>query len=56
MVGVPRPFETASADLQGHLEEVVDTTFSNILSQFLVLPRGDNFVERQEFQNAYEVL
>ena len=53
---MPRPFEIASADLQDHLEELVDATFSDIQSQFLVLPRGDNFVEYQEFQNAYEVL
>ena len=56
MVEVPRPFEIASADLQDHLEDLVDATFSDIQSQFLVLPRGDNFVEYQEFQNAYELL
>ena len=57
MVGeMPRPFEIASADLHDHLEELVDATFSDIQSQFLVLPRGSNFVEYQEFQNAYEVL
>ena len=57
MVGeMPRPFEITSADLQDHLEELVNATFSDIQSQFLVLPRGDNFVEYHEFQNAYEVL
>ena len=56
MVEVPRPFEIASANLQDHLEELVDATFSDIQSQFLVLPRGVNFVEYREFQNAYEVL
>ncbi|MDE2860932.1 MAG: hypothetical protein OYI31_06480 [Chloroflexota bacterium] len=38
------------------MEELVDATFSDIQSQFLVLPRGDNFVEYREFQSAYEVL
>ena len=33
------------ADLQDRIEELVDSTFSDIQSQFLVLPRGDNFVE-----------
>ncbi len=53
---VPRPFEIAASDLQDRLEELVDATFSDIQSQFLVLPRGSNFVEYHEFQSAYEVL
>ena len=53
---MPRPFEIALADLQDYLEELVDATFSDIQSQFLVLPRGATFVEYREFQNAYEVL
>ena len=53
---MPRPFEVSPANLQEHLEEVVDATFSDIQSQFLVLPRGNNFVEYQEFQSAYEIL
>ncbi len=51
-----RPFEVAPADLQNQLEELVDSTFSDIRSQFLVLPRGANFVEYPEFQAAFEVL
>ena len=51
-----RPFEIALADLQDRIEELVDSTFADIQSQFLVLPRGDNFVEYPEFQTAYEVL
>ena len=53
---MPRPFEIASPHLQDYLEELVDATFSDIQSQFLVLPRGDNFVEYADFQIAYEVL
>ena len=53
---VSRPFEIASAELPGLMEGLVDSTFSDLQSQFLVLPRGDNFVEYQEFQSAYEVL
>ena len=53
---MPRPFEIASPDLQDYLEELVDAIFSDIQSQFLVLPRGDNFVEYPDFQTAYEVL
>ena len=53
---MPRPFEIPSADLQDRIEELVDSTFSDIQSQFLVLPRGDNFVEYHEFQSSFEVL
>ena len=53
---MPRPFEVAPADMQDRIEEKVESTFSDIQSQFLVLPRGDNFVEYPAFQTAYEVL
>ena len=53
---VLRPFEIASADLEDRIEELVDSTFADIQSQFLVLPRGDKFVEYREFQTAFEVL
>ena len=53
---MPRPFEIGPADLQDRIEELVDSTFSDIQSQFLVLPRGDNFVEYPQFQTAYEAL
>ena len=51
-----QPFEVSAVDLQGCLEELVEATFIEIQSQFLVLPRGDNLVEYREFQSAYEVL
>ncbi len=53
---MPRPFEFTSANLQDLMEGLVDSTFSDIQSQFLVLPRGENFVEYHEFQTAFEVL
>ena len=37
---MPRPFEIASADLQDHLEELVDATSPIFSPQFLVLPRA----------------
>lgn len=51
-----RPFEVNSDYLREHLEEMVDITFSDLQSQFLVLPKGNNFVDYGEFQEAYEVL
>ena len=35
---------------------MVDVTFADIQSQFLMMPRGQNFIEFESFQGAYEVL
>ena len=35
---------------------MVDVTFADIQSQFLVMPRGRNFIEFESFQDAYEAL
>jgi hypothetical protein len=51
-----RPFEISLEYLRDHLDEMVDVTFADLQSQFLVLPKGSNFVEYQDFQGAYEVL
>jgi hypothetical protein len=53
---LPRPFEVATEYLKEHLEEMVSATFADLQSQFLVLPKGPNFVEYGDFQAAYEVL
>jgi hypothetical protein len=53
---LPRPFELSPQALKDLLEEMVSATFSDLQSQFLVLPKGPHFVEYADFQNAYEVL
>lgn len=53
---MPHPFEVDNAYLSAHLDEFVDVVFADIQSQFLVLPKGPNFVEYARFQTAYEVL
>jgi len=50
----PHPFEVAADDLASHLDEMVDVTFADIQSQFLIRPRGQNFIEFGSFQDAYE--
>jgi hypothetical protein len=52
----PRLFEVDFAYLNSHLDEMVDGVFSDLQSQFLVLPRGNNLVTYGDFQAAYEVL
>jgi hypothetical protein len=53
---LPHPFEVDEAHLRGHLDEMIDVTFGDMVSQFLVLPRGKGLIDFAEFQTAYEVL
>ena len=53
---MPRPLEVDAAYLRGHLEEMVQVTISDLVSDFLLLPRGEGFVEYGDFRDAYEVL
>lgn len=38
------------------MDEMIDVTFGDLESKFLVLPKGNGFVEYKDFQTAYEVL
>jgi hypothetical protein len=53
---MPRPFELDPINLKSHLDEMVDTTFGDLQSQFLIVPKGRGFIEYSDFQAAYEVL
>jgi hypothetical protein len=53
---LPKPFEVDLAYLRSHLDDMVESVFSDLQSQFLVLPRGKNLVTYGDFQGAYEVL
>ena len=46
------PFEVGIDQLASHIDEMVDVTFADIQSQFLVMPRGQNFIEFASFQDA----
>ena len=50
------PFELSPRHLKSRLDEMVEATFGDLQSQFLILPRGAGFVEYADFQAAYEVL
>jgi hypothetical protein len=50
------PFEVSTDYLGAHIDEMIDVTFADIQSQFLMVSRGQNFVEFGSFQDAYEVL
>lgn len=51
-----RPFELSLEELEQHLEKMVDATFSDIASEFLLMPAGNAFIKYPEFRDAYEVL
>ena len=53
---MPHPFKLAPEELERQLEAMVDVTFGDLQSQFLVLPKKDSFIEYPEFQAAYETL
>lgn len=47
------PFELTGATLQERLDEMVEVTFGDLQSQFLMLPRGAGFIDYDDFQAAY---
>ena len=51
-----QPFELTPPELQARLEEMVDVTIADLSSEFLLLPRGDAFLNYTDFRAAYEVL
>lgn len=50
------PFELGPEELTARLEEMVDATFDDLASEFLLMPKGDHFIRYPEFRDAYEVL
>ncbi len=50
------PFEAAFSEVQADLDSYVDAVFGALESEFLVMPKGDGFVEFATFDDAYEAL
>lgn len=51
-----RPFEVDPTFLREHLDERVPVTVSDLVSEFLLLPKGAGFVEYADFRDALAVL
>ena len=51
-----RPFELASVELEQRLEEMVAATFSDLVSEFLLMRMGNAFIKYSDFRDAYEAL
>ncbi|MGD0948240.1 MAG: hypothetical protein ABSA52_12480 [Candidatus Binatia bacterium] len=50
------PFEVGFEEVQANLDTYVSRVFSTLKSEFLVLPKGEGFVEYPQFEQAYEAL
>lgn len=50
------PFEATPEELGANLDGFVDAVFSCLESEFLVMPKGDGFIEYPVFEQGYESL
>lgn len=50
------PYELDEEALAARIDEMVDVTFGDLTSQFLLLPRGNAFVTYADFRDGYEAL
>jgi len=50
------PFEVAYKDVEADLGQYVTAIFSCLESEFLIMPKGDGFVEYPVFEQGYEAL
>ena len=53
---MPFPFEVGFDEVQSDLDAYVDAVFGCLESEFLVMPKGDGFVEFPVFETGYEAL
>jgi hypothetical protein len=50
------PFEAELSEIQEKPETFISVVFSSLASEFLILPKGDGFVEYAVFETGYEAL
>ena len=50
------PFEASYREIQADPEPFISSVFSSLESEFLVLPKGDGFIDYPQFERAYEAL
>jgi len=49
-------FEVSYTELEANLDEFVDSVFSCLESEFMVMPKGRGFIEYPTFEQGYEAL
>jgi hypothetical protein len=50
------PFEASYGEIQADPDAFVAAVFSTLASEFLVMPKGDGFIEYAQFEAGYEAL
>ncbi|NPV72028.1 MAG: hypothetical protein HPY55_15590 [Firmicutes bacterium] len=50
------PFEVPFSELETNVQDFVSVVFSSLESEFLVMPKGEGFINYPSFEKAYEVL
>jgi hypothetical protein len=53
---VKQPYLVTTSEIEHDIEAYVDAIYGSLESQFLVLPRGESFIDYPRFQDAYENL
>ncbi len=53
---IVRPYQLDHGQLESLMDEMVAVTFSDLTSQFMLLPRGSSFLTYEEFRDGYEAL
>lgn len=53
---VIRPYQLSVPELAVHMDALIDATFADLTSQFMLLPRGSSFLEYPDFRAGYEAL
>lgn len=54
--GSTYPFQVPPTEVESRLEEFVTSTVASLSSYYLELPRGNSFLEYEDFRKAYEQL
>ena len=53
---MPYPFEASFEEVKSRLDDFATPIFSLLQSEFLVMPKGDGFVDYPSFETGYEAL
>ena len=51
-----RPYQLEPEDIGKNLDALAQATFADLTSQFMLLPKGDSFLEYSDFRACYEAL
>ncbi len=51
-----QPFEVPFSEVKAHPESYVTAVFSSLVSEFLIMPKGEGFIDYETFEAGYEKL